>query len=312
MVTRYIVDVLMALHAISVESTAFATCLLSVTRCICLSHGFYKINTRFISYSVGAFLAYISMREGLFVAALWSAHPHISLFSNIRYYVYLTYLSTIVFLVIPSNIISIRHVVLSEGSDDLMLVARHAALTVLMVSVNFCTLNTFFILCSGYFNGVPRIMENGSPGLIFLEYFNFRVVIPLNSATNPLVYLHRKKAMRQFAWKTLARIYSKRQSVSDYFARLNDSVNGAGGFKRSATMRKLISTRKMVVAQPPDEKDRHDVLNMTTLLYHHEFQNSSQNSGQSNNNVPRRERDRELEPVIESEHRSMKWDEDHV
>ncbi|KAL5249432.1 hypothetical protein ACHWQZ_G018326 [Mnemiopsis leidyi] len=206
----YALDVLLAVYVVAGESTAFSTCLLSVVRCWCLSLPFNRVTTRSLVRSTFCFLLYIVSREAAFVVLTWTCQDYhgcgLATFEVVRHYLTIGSMSIIIFLVVVSNAISIKKVISSRGSEDLVEVTKRAAVTVLLVSANFCLYNTSFIVLFCYFLKIPHAQARGNKTIRVLEYLTYRVFLPMNSATNPLIYLVRKLEMRQFVLGLLNRM----------------------------------------------------------------------------------------------------------
>lgn len=201
-----VLDVLLGVYVVAGESTAFATCLLSVVRCFCLCYPFNKVKIQSLVLPTACFLFYVISRETAFIAVIWTCQSDAEFvkFELIRYYLTVISISCVIVLVIVSNVISIKKVISAQGSVDLIQESRRAAVTVLIVSVNFCIYTASFIVLFCLFWDTPS-PEVGSQRDI-LEFFTYRVLIPMNSATNPLIYLVRKLAMRQFVMTGLLRL----------------------------------------------------------------------------------------------------------
>ena len=202
-------DVLLGVYVAAGESTAFATCLLSVVRCWCLCFPFNKVNMKSLVISTAGFLVYTLGKETSYVALIWTCESYredddtctLPKFTEAREYLTIILISSIIVIVVLSNSISIKKVITSEGSEDLIELTKRAAVTVILVSINFCLYNTFFIVLFCVFQKIPNRHNNFE--YEFFEFLTFRVFLPMNSATNPLIYLVRKLEMRQFVLRGL-------------------------------------------------------------------------------------------------------------
>ena len=218
-------DVVMAVYVVASESTSFSTCLLSVVRCWCLCFPFNKVNNCHLVLSTACFLAYILGREIAYTAIRWNGvHRDLFItFGLVREYLTIVSICSIIIIVIVSNMISIKKVIAARGSKDLIEVTKRAAVTVFLVSSIFCLYNSSFIVLFCIFLNIPR---SSDLGMYFLEFLTFRVFLPMNSATNPLIYLLRKVEMRQFVLSWLYRI---KMTILRLFGRQTPNGTGQNG-----------------------------------------------------------------------------------
>ena len=207
------------IYRVFVLGTAFATCLLCVTKALSLSSPFYRVNEKAITCSVILFLSSVAV---------------INLIAMVRYFYYylndsyLTYqglticiLFLIILVVAVSNIIAIVNlppkdrtrsgegeetdegvVQVGDGMDTTN--ERNATVTVLILSALFCTLNLFnvaYVLCELYslFSRDSWFYHTlGSQWTDKLDSLAYFVVLPLKSSLNPAVYFLRIKGMRDY------------------------------------------------------------------------------------------------------------------
>ena len=218
---RCALDVLLGVYVVAGESTAFSTCLLSIVRCWCLCRPFNKVKMRSLVLPTFCFLVYIVSRETAFIIVSWTCGVECGrdTFEITRHYLTIASISIIIFLVVVSNAKSIRKVISARGSEDLVEVTKRAAVTVFLVAANFCLYNTSFIVLFCYFLFKIPHEERDNKTIDVLEYLTYRVFLPMNSATNPLIYLIRKLEMRQFVLGLLNRVrnffVSSRSSDTD-------------------------------------------------------------------------------------------------
>ena len=184
-------DVLASLYQIALESTAFATCVLSVTRTIYLCFPFYKINGKAIAVATASFIVYLVIREVVELTVM------VTLFWYFDVYTYLiiTSFTLIIIVVIGSNMISaIRLLKNNEdelGARRISELNRKMTVTVLILSVLFCSFNLVYLLVqiAVYVLIVlyPRMDVPTSFSMVF--EFAYSIAIPLNSALNHVLYI---------------------------------------------------------------------------------------------------------------------------
>ncbi|KAL5250838.1 hypothetical protein ACHWQZ_G016546 [Mnemiopsis leidyi] len=187
------------------SGTAFATCLLSFTRTIAMCFPFYKINRRYILFSILLFLLLQTVRQIVFAVNDKSEQGKI-----IQKYVGIIgiiLLLLIIVSVLVSNTVSIVKLrantyqwkvkKIDTSKSRLRSNRRHATVTVITLSVVFCILNSLYI--SGYM--VNLHLGKGEE----LPFYHYTVwlFIPLNSVLNPVVYFARKRGVRSFMSRQL-------------------------------------------------------------------------------------------------------------
>ena len=175
-----------------VEATGFATCLLSITRCIRIYAPFFKVRGRAAAISLGIFMTYCLIKE-IGVVQIYiniaGSHKFEGTFNMVHCIVGLTEIGLMVVVVLCSSLAFMYKLDRENGQNTTF---RHATITVAILSASFCVLNCFFIVTMILHFFIHNHMHNIA--LIFGNYF----AVPLNSATNPLIYFLRKKHMRDF------------------------------------------------------------------------------------------------------------------
>lgn len=180
------------LSQIFVEATAFATVLLSVNRCIKLSRPFYRVNRKLLVFISVTFFSYLVVREGVSGALVWANAELYEKYSEIGDVMVIGSMLLMICIVFIVNVVSISCIIKSKvryrrpagvtyPTDNCK---KDATITVIIISVIFLFFN-ILLIAGGFsqFYIVNCIAE-------FLS-------IPFNSVLNPLVYLLRKKEMRQ-------------------------------------------------------------------------------------------------------------------
>jgi hypothetical protein len=207
-----------AVFDVSVESTAFATCLLGVTRWISIRFPFYNVKKRAIVVAITAFLGQEVLRALLRFYFYYIDTP------SLDFYVKFDNAVMIVLLTIFVLINSISCILLAwelltnnkRGQDNPVTVdsmiksSRRASVTVLIVSAFFLFFNTVFafsLYMEIFLVGPDEVKLSHSVRL--LRIFTVCLAIPLNSAINPLIYFLRRRTMRQHVWELPGRIFGR-------------------------------------------------------------------------------------------------------
>ena len=188
------------------EGTAFATCILSVSRCIKLCSPFYSISEKLLTALAAIFYLYLGSREivGLYYTYLniqdnnhvgWKSHD------KVVDYLVLVIMSTMLSVVAISNVLCVWTLINRKATPTnnkrtvRFRTNKDATITIIIVSSLFLFFNMI--------NLIPAWVE--SPAVIFI--FGEWLAVPLNSALNPVVYFLRKEAMRQHVKNLILRKY---------------------------------------------------------------------------------------------------------
>ena len=190
------------------DLTGFVTCLISVTRMIKVLRPFYSISGTGVAASFLIYCLCSFAREG--VQAYLSYH--VSLTSNVgiqKYHLLFICAGTTlnVIFVFFSTVVTAQWLLTkSKVNSNISENRRYATLTVIVLSGVFCFINTTGICLAviAYFKNVKGNIHNSKSALRFANYVN--LIILLNSAVNPIVYLARKKDMRIHISNTLRKV----------------------------------------------------------------------------------------------------------
>ena len=197
---------------ITTQCTGFTTVLLSATRTTSIILPFYNIHGRTIALAVAAHSLLITAMETTVIALYWVRSSFLPKAFQLMSWVELVVLGLIVLLVVLSNTVSIAK--LQTGYATRMTeLNKRATVTVIILSLLFCVFNTALIVMLG----VGLYGTQLHPTIIWLSLW---VALPLNSATNPLVYIWRKQPMRQY----LQRGYQSARSGRKSTLRRNESM----------------------------------------------------------------------------------------
>ena len=170
------------------QTTGFITCVLSVTRAINLWKPFYIFHRTMVYVFILVFVLITLVLVTL--SYLVDEAGKISIKK-----VFLVTLAIIYVIVISINTLSIRKLLgnpnISHGNE-----IRKATVTVAILSVVYCFFNTGFIVYLAKISFVRQeTYESCSP---WFHQVNVFVLLPLNSACNPVVYFIRKVEMRKY------------------------------------------------------------------------------------------------------------------
>ena len=191
-----IADVTESLYLISIEATGFTTLLLSIARCISVSSPLYNIRKFYVAISATLYISYTTVREIAFWLIWLTDENYYKQILPIHAAFVLGGIGLMVILVVLTNSISIIYIIKGTNiADNSRENAIQATVTVAILSACFCLLNTFHVV-SSVIHFYLSISGSESWRNFALEFGIFYAV-PLNSALNPLIYLFRKKDMRQ-------------------------------------------------------------------------------------------------------------------
>ena len=212
-------------HMVAYDCTGFSTCLISVTRTIKVCRPFYRLKGVWVAVCFILFFIYSFSREftcyySIFTNTEVSSN---SILSQIRlYYPLIVSIGVTFYLitVLVSTLITAywlfkRSSIKGEISEN----ARHASVTIIILSTVFCLLNMVYILAAVLALQVKLGKIKDTPKLQLFRHISFEAAYSLNSTLNPVIYLTRKSEMRQFVWENWRTI---RENVSRMVAHLSD------------------------------------------------------------------------------------------
>ena len=198
---------------ISVLMTGFLTCLLAVLRAIHLIFPGHVINLRAIKLSIAVFGVIILILQSFYLNQLLSsgesffqeyieilsARPHsasVKLFTIIFHIEFCILLSLFI-IVVLANMINIGRLNLSHSPRTTNW-KRKATVTVAIISVIYCVCNVGFVALVG--TVTYSAYSLASYQSIPYELINIinHILLPLNSACNPVVYFIRNADMRSY------------------------------------------------------------------------------------------------------------------
>ena len=204
-----------ALFDLSIESTAFATCLLGVVRVISVRFPFHHINKRTVAVIAATFLGQEIFRASARFYFFYKDVPKLGFYIEFDNAVMIVLLTLFVLINSISSILLAWELLTKTDREDDSTVNqesvtasnRRATVTVLILSVFFLFFNTIFGLCLYLEIFIENSEEvNLNDPVRLLSLFTLWLAIPLNSALNPLIYFLRRRRMRQHVQELPGRI----------------------------------------------------------------------------------------------------------
>lgn len=199
---------LIIIYLILVDGTAFATCLLSVTRAISIISPFYKIRTKCLC-CVGITTFILMELAGVIVTIVGviSGMEVISVFYSYMITIIIT-TSLMIVVVISVTVVAVYKLTrrgVKAAGDTASKNSVKASWTVVILAILFIIFNSVYLgirvfglyfLTRSAVNG--NISEDTGVRMILAIFFSIFCVIPINSALNPIVYFLRRSDMSEF------------------------------------------------------------------------------------------------------------------
>ena len=197
----------------SVESSAFATCVLSVTRTVSLFFPFYQMQKQAVGIASLIFL----VQEVLRLIFKFYFNDVKEKKQNLIYVEFdngftIVLLSMVTLVSLGSSLLSAWKLlgkrkklqvapVVDRNLGARMKTNQKATVTIIIVSILFCFFNSVFCV-SLYFlifggRDSPKVRKMGTIETV-LYAFSLWFAVPLNSAINPIIYFTRKKDMVKY------------------------------------------------------------------------------------------------------------------
>ena len=218
----YTLYLLCGIYILLLDGTAFVTCLLSVTRGICIAFPFYQIKGKLL------------VKVGIVVFVMMVLSGIGSINSINRVMISRIVISSLMILVVVSATVVAVYKLTREdlqGAAGMMVTNnRKATWTVVILSTLFFVFNSILlgatVVLFDYFTALIMLLDTmgntqnytehdiehytaviaKSEFTIVFAYFGLFLAIPFNSAMNPIVYLVRKSDMRQFFSERLPKL----------------------------------------------------------------------------------------------------------
>ena len=212
------------------ECTGYTTCLVSVTRTIKVCRPLYSIRGFWTGITFMLFVLCICTREVIF----WyqdKTKPLEDPYKVLKYQVAIVAsgITICIIVVVISSMIA-AYWLLRKNKKDIRVRKsernRYATVTILILSVTFCLVNATFISAGVMaFCIIINVFEDSTYLRTYREIV-FTLAQCLNSAINPIIYLTRKKDMRNFLLETCRKVKdrcSKSRAEPDLELRMRDS-----------------------------------------------------------------------------------------
>ena len=195
------------------ECTGYTTCLVSVTRTIKVCRPLYSIRGFWTGITFMLFVLCICTREVIF----WyqdKTKPLEDPYKVLKYQVAIVASGiTICIIVVVFSSMIAAYWLLRKNKTDVRVRKsernRYATVTILILSVTFCLINAAYVsaLVIRYFTLI-RVFEDTDVLWTYRDVV-YALAQCLNSAINPMIYVRRKKEMRQFISETWIKVKDK-------------------------------------------------------------------------------------------------------
>ena len=195
------------------NSSAFATCLLSFTRTISLCYPFYQIQKKAVGIAALIFLvqAVLSVLIRFYLHFTSETEKEYMDSMDLVIRVMIVVISFIIVVNLVSSVLSAWKLWRDQKKVGVTPVnqgprtntSQRATVTILIVTILFCFFNAIFCI-SLFFVEYYENPANDIPQLqMLLHGVPLWLAVPLNSAINPIIYFIRKKDMRNYIMKDL-------------------------------------------------------------------------------------------------------------
>ena len=205
------------LYRITLEGTAFTTCVLSLTRTIGLYNPFYRPSKKGITIAHIVFFVYILIRESVRAKFYYeyrmgaTKEGTLATVLTASNYFKTIFLGLVVAVVAVSTVMTVMALLCSkdqvqsaDGNTTAADANKRATVTVVMICVLFCILNTFLVVVFGL--GLANIDTS-----TIIDTYSKWIGVPINSAINPMIYFARKNTMRNYAVELWLRYVCRRK-----------------------------------------------------------------------------------------------------
>ena len=177
------------MYMVSLEMTYFITCLLSVRRLINLIYPLYMVRQKSLNVAIAIFSFIITAIE-----IILSVLPETDKLAEYIEKAQCLALVSLIIIIISSTLISLIKLKQSYTQDQHRR-TRYATITVGILAAIFCICNAIPLVVSGLIVFHPNRDDSIHPDLLCMAIY---VLVPLNSASNPVVYITRRSDMRTF------------------------------------------------------------------------------------------------------------------
>ena len=197
-----------AVFQVSIIATSFLTCLLAVIRAINVKFPFYLIKWRLVKVSIVVFSLFTAAIRSLALYRIYSENDRDN--KNL-YRIEFLILGSLFLLVVAANLLAMAQLGIARSQAETQRATRKATITVALISGLYCVCNIGFLVTFSISQFTSRVV---SKSLVNAFFF---ILLPLNSACNPGIYLLRTADMRAYLLGLPGRFTG---SVRSVFSRL--------------------------------------------------------------------------------------------
>lgn len=198
-------------YILLVDGTAYVTCILSVTRAIGIALPFYQIQGKLlVIVGIIVFLVTELIQVISFVLLLLRSRAGGILGPYVRIAISLL----VLLIVLCAMVVAVHKLTKKDirAGERLSQNNKKATFTVVILSGLFFVFNSVFLgMCINLFSH-GNILNNDTQALILI-YIGLFIAVPLNSSINPIIYLVRKRDMREFFVQNFRKIFQTAQPV---------------------------------------------------------------------------------------------------
>ena len=199
----------------SVFGTSFLTCLLAIIRVIVFISPLYLVNWRLVKGSIVVFgLLTIILQSMLTYCQYTFNVVSESVLDDIQFVI----LASLFVIVVVSNIVAMGKLFQSRSLTDTWRTKRRATVTVGQLSLLYCLCNIGYIIID-----IPNISVYENIPIQLIRTCRY-ILLPLNSACNPAVYLIRTAEMRLYLKNLWVKLNSTCSRMFDEGAAAQRSV----------------------------------------------------------------------------------------
>ena len=194
-IPRWIHETVQMLYFVFLETTGFATCLLSAARCISLYAPFYRVKGHYIAFAATFVISYTLLREMVLARAVDRRTYYVTGLSLVHMGILQSEIGLMIVVVLVLNVSSMTMLLMkSKRAAQSRKNSVHATITVAILSFFYCVLHSCYLITGILYFFYGYNLNNGS----WFLYFGIFYAAPLNSAINPFIYLLRKKDMNRY------------------------------------------------------------------------------------------------------------------
>ena len=196
-------EVIDTISFLSQEMTYFVTCLLSCRRLLNLLHPLYLVKSLTLKIATVIFSLLLAALETCHWTLAETIEEEANPFDRARCVIRVL----LILVIILSSVISFIKLKQSYTEDNHKR-TRYATITVAILSGIFCVCNIGPLIGSGIY-AFDYMKYESVEDKYFLDSIFYLILVPLNSACNPIVYITRRSQMRKFLGKQWMKVKGK-------------------------------------------------------------------------------------------------------